>query len=61
MVIVLMESMSGSGHKYATLREKVAGKLEQYKFDPAGKYQNNLETKLLRQYFFLSCNFLKGK
>ena len=36
--IVLMKSMSGSGHRYAALRQKGADKLEQYKFDPWGKY-----------------------
>ena len=37
-ILVLMESLAGTGHKYATTRLKQAGeKLEQYRFDPWGE------------------------
>lgn len=35
---MLMESLAGTGHKYATLRPKLADKLEKYRFDPWGMY-----------------------
>ncbi len=37
MVLVLLESLAGSGHKYAALRPRLSEKLETYKFDPMGK------------------------
>ena len=37
-VLVLLESLSGSGHRFAARRPKLLGeKLEKYRFDPWGK------------------------
>ena len=36
MVVVLMESLSGSGHRISASRSKLSDKLEQYRFDPWG-------------------------
>ena len=37
-VLVLLESLSGSGHRFAAVRPKLGDKLEKYRFDPWGKY-----------------------
>jgi large subunit ribosomal protein L33 len=36
--MVMMESMV-SGHKYNTIRERLADKLEEIRFDPLSKYK----------------------
>ncbi|KAK2175414.1 hypothetical protein NP493_734g02000 [Ridgeia piscesae] len=33
-VLVLLESLSGSGHRFAAVRPKLGDKLEKYRFDP---------------------------
>ena len=36
-ILVLMESLTGSGHRFATTRARLADKLDLYRFDPWGK------------------------
>lgn len=43
--MVLMESLSGSGHKFATLKPKGVEKLEAYRFDPMGWYYQFFQKK----------------
>ena len=68
MVLVMMESLAGSGHKYTTLRPKLGGRLDQYKFDPLGKFtsldkltvfpQMSAPALLISKFFFISvCSF----
>lgn len=37
MVVVMLESLSGSGHRLTAIRKKTEEKLEKYSFDPWGK------------------------
>jgi len=63
-----MESLAGSGHKYATLRPKLGEKLDQYKFDPLGRFpgmrlwkENALICKGRRPLTIVALLFLKLK
>jgi len=37
VIMVMLESLAGTGHKYVRLRPKLADKLERVMFDPVGK------------------------
>ncbi len=44
--MVLMESLSGSGHVFATLRSKVAGPTDMYRLDPLGMFSASFECEI---------------
>lgn len=59
MVLVLMESLAGSGHKFATTRPKLGEKLDQMKFDPLGKCTWSQCSKKTWSWYYCSLKWMQ--